>query len=109
MADNQRRVPYDERDFATMAENIHHRLCSMDEGREPGWHDIMSLAVEVGAFENKSDVAYIAEAVLVEMQYIESDPHTNNIRLRPLGRKNCGRGIDIPPSDIQKLKRKLGM
>jgi hypothetical protein len=98
MADNQLRVPYEERDFATMASNVFHRLCEPDEedrrtNREPQWHDIRVLAEELKAFENRSDVAYIAEAVLVgELQYIERDPHSINVRLMPLGRQNCGKG-----------------
>ncbi len=100
-------TPYDERDYAIMANNVFHQLCLIDEGREPGWHDIRQLAENVKAYDNRSDVAYIAEAVLVEMQYIERDPRTINVRLTALGRQNCARGIDIPPSDIQKLRRLL--
>jgi hypothetical protein len=73
------------------------------------WHTVNPLAEQVGAYDNKDDVAYIAETVLVNMQYIERDPRTNNVRLTPVGRQNCGRGIEIPPSDNQRLRRRLGM
>ena len=33
-----------------------------------------------------SDVAYVAEAILLDMRFIERDPHTNNVRLTPFGR-----------------------
>jgi hypothetical protein len=110
MADNQRRVPYEERDFATMASNVFHRLCELDEedrrtNSEPQWQDIRVLAEEVKAYENFIDVAYIAEDVLLERQYIDRDPYTINVRLTALGRQNCGSGINIPPSEIQKLIR----
>jgi len=101
MADNQRRVPYDERDWAEMANNVFHQLCE----REAGWQDITELAKDVKAYDNTTDVAYTAEVVLLEMKYIERDPYSINVRLTPLGRENCGRGISIPPSDIQKLRR----
>jgi hypothetical protein len=94
-----------ERDYAIMANNVFHRLCTTPEE----WHDIKSLAEEVRAFDNEDDVAHIAETVLLDMQFIERDPHTNNVRLTPLGRQNCARGIAIPPSDIQRLKRLQGM
>jgi hypothetical protein len=101
MADNQQRVPYEERDFAIMADNVFKQLCE----REPGWHDIRVLAEGVQAYGNSIDVAYIAEDVLMERQYIERDAYTINVRLTPLGRQNCGRAIEIPPSDIQRLIR----
>jgi hypothetical protein len=59
---------------------------------------------EVKGYENRSDVICIAEAVLVERRFIERDPYTINVRLTPLGRRNCGTGIEIPPSDIQRLR-----
>jgi hypothetical protein len=97
---------YNERDYAIMANNVFHQLCGM--GGE--WHDIAALADKVGAFNNNIDVAYLVEDILVERQFIERDPHTNNVRLTTLGRQNCDReGIDIPPSDIQRLRRRLGI
>jgi hypothetical protein len=96
---------YDERDYAIMANNVFHGLCVTR--RE--WHDIRVLAQEVRAYGNTTHVSYIAEAFLLEMQFIERDPHTNKVRLTPLGRQNCARGIEFPPSDIQRLKRLLGM
>jgi len=39
---------------------------------------------------------------------IERDRHNDNVKLTTLGRQNCGRGIEIPPSDIQRLRRKTG-
>jgi hypothetical protein len=67
-------------------------------------------ADKVGAFNNNIDVAYLVEDILVERQFIERDPHTNNVRLTTLGRQNCDREeIDIPPSDIQRLRRRLGI
>jgi hypothetical protein len=63
----------------------------------------------VGGFDDKVHVAYISETILLELGYIERDPHNKNVRLTPLGLQNCGKGIRIPPSDIQKLKKLLGM
>ena len=100
MTEDQAHDGYDERDLAIMAGNIFNRLCALDEG----WYDIRILANEVKAYENRSDVAYIAEAVLVEKGFIERDPYTINVRLTPLGRQSCGTGIEIPPSDIQSLR-----
>ena len=42
------------------------------------------------AFGNTIDAIYIAEAIFLEIQYIERDPQNNNIRLAKLGRDNCG-------------------
>jgi hypothetical protein len=96
---------YDERDHAIMANNIFHRLC--ERGGE--WHNITVLAQEVGAYGNTAHVASIAQAYLLEMHLIERDPSSNNVKLTPLGMVNCARGIDIPPSTIQRLKRRLGI
>jgi hypothetical protein len=63
----------------------------------------------VKAFDDRIEVSYIAEAFLLdELNFIERDLHNNNVRLTPLGREKCGKGIDIPPSDIQKLRKHLG-
>ena len=40
----------------------------------------------------------------MERRFIERDPYTINVRLTPLDRQNCGTGIEIPTSDIQRLK-----
>lgn len=92
--------PYDERSYNIMANNIFNRLCAM---QGEGWHDITTLSEQVRGFDSSTDVAYLAEAALVERQYIERDPLTNNVRLTPVGRQNCGIGIEIPASDIQRL------
>jgi hypothetical protein len=85
------KVPYDEHDNSVMASNIFQRLCEMDEldrstWREPAWHDIRTLANEIKGYDKSTDVAYIAEEFLLEQDYIERDPHTNNVR--------CGRKVD---------------
>ena len=103
MADDQRKFPYNERDWAIMANDIFRQLCSIG----PGWHDISLLTVNVIADEDKVDVAYIAEDVLVGTGYIERDMHTINVRLTELGRQNCDRDIEIPPSYIQRLRTLL--
>jgi hypothetical protein len=59
--------PYDDRDMAIMVNNVFHQLCTL--GGE--WHDIRTLAANVGAIPNTNDVAYISEAILVEQQFIE--------------------------------------
>ena len=104
---------YDERDNAIMASNVFHQLCDKDRedsriGKEPKWLDIVKLANEVRAFDNRIDVAYLAEYNLLdEMGFIERDLHNTNVRLNKKGRDNCAKGIDIPPSDIQKLQKKI--
>jgi hypothetical protein len=80
-----------------MANNVFRQLCSL--GGE--WQDIRALAENVKAYPNKDDVAYIAESVLVDMQYIERDPNSNKVRLTQPGRENCDTGIEIPHYGIQ--------
>ena len=108
------KAPYDERDYAIMTNDVYLQLCQMDREdrnvREPKLHDITTLAENVGVFDNRAEVAYLAETTLLdELGYIERDIHNKNVRLTPLGRQNCDRGIDIPPSHIQKLKKQLDM
>ena len=96
---------YEHRDYAAIAEHVFHELCN----RDPQWQDINTHANKVNAYNNKTDVANIAEQVLLQqLHFIERDLHNNNVRLTPLGRENCAKGIDIPPSDIQKLRKRLG-
>lgn len=114
MTDIEDRVPYEERDYAIMANNVYLQLCQMDREdrnvRESQWHEITTLAERVGAFDNRIDVAYLAETTLLdELRYMERDINNKNVRLTLLGRQNCDKGIDIPPSDIQKLKQNLDM
>ena len=67
------------------------------------------LADEVRAFDNRIDVAYLAENTLLdELGYIERNMQNTDVRLTRLGRENCARGIEVPPSDIQKLREGLG-
>lgn len=73
------------------------------------WHDITTFSEQVKGFDNSTDVGYIAEAALLERGYIQRDPHTNKVSLTPVGRQNCDRGIYIPPSDIQRLRRQPNM
>ena len=64
----------------------------------------------VVAFDHRVDVAYLAETTLLDqLKYIDRDIHSKNVRLTPLGRQNCDKGIPILPSDIQKLKKQLNM
>lgn len=75
-----------------------------DKGKdkEPAWHDLNKLAEGLNAFPDKINVAYIAEVILRdESQFIERDLKNQNVRLTELGRKNCDKGIDIPPSNNQ--------
>jgi hypothetical protein len=105
---------YDDRDNAIMADHVFHALCKLDEedrslGRDPQWHDIVGLAEKVKAIDNRIDVSYISEEMLLdERHFIDRDLHNANVRLTKLGRENCAKGIDIPPSDIQKLRKHLG-
>ena len=107
-------MTYDDRDNATMANHVFHQLCELDEedrraNREPQWQDIVRLADKVRAFDNRIDVAYLAENTLLdELGYIERNKQNTDVRLTGLGRENCAKGIDIPPSDIQKLRKRLG-
>lgn len=107
---------YDPRDYAIVANNIFNRLNVLDEqdknsGRQPEWHNINALAEEVKAYDSRIDVAYLTEAILHDqLKFIERDPENNkNVRLSELGRQNASKGINIPPSDIQKLMKRLGM
>jgi|1185.fasta_scaffold156257_1 hypothetical protein len=62
---------------------------------------ISQLAETARAFDDSVDVAYLAETILKdERGFIELDLSTNNVRLKPLGRQNCDKGIHIPPSDV---------
>ena len=107
MANDQGRIPYDEHDNAVIANNVYHQLCEMDQedranNREPRWQDINTLAETLRAYDNRIDVAYLAEERLLdELGYIERDRHNNNVRLTEPGRQNCERGINIPPSSHQ--------
>jgi hypothetical protein len=77
----------------------------IDSITEPQWQDIVRLADEVRAFDNRIDVAYLAEnSLLDERGFIERDMQNTNVRLTGPGRENCARGIDIPRSDIQKIR-----
>jgi hypothetical protein len=103
MADNNH-SPYDERDYAIMASHIFNELCIRDrEDRDrdnlPAWNDITEFAEHLRAFDNRIDVAYLAETTLLdERGFIERDPRNQNVRLTRTGRENCERGIDIPLS-----------
>ncbi|MGA9151201.1 MAG: hypothetical protein WBZ36_11535 [Candidatus Nitrosopolaris sp.] len=61
------------------------------------------------AHNNRTDVVYIAEQVLLDRNFSQRHTHNNNVRLTPLGRENCNKGIDIPPSDIQKLRMRFNI
>jgi hypothetical protein len=89
-----------DRDCAIIVQNVFSQLCNTD----PQSQDINRLAAEVGAYDNKNDVANIAEHVLLQHHFIERDPRNNKVKLTALGRENCAKGIYIPPSDIQKLR-----
>jgi hypothetical protein len=103
MADNNN-PRYEEGGYTIMASNIFNELCIRDRedrerGNPPAWNDITELAGHVRAFDNITDVAYIAEANLLdELHYIDHDRHNQNVRLTTTGRENCGRGIQIPRS-----------
>ena len=101
---NNNDTPYEERDDAIVANNILMQLCILDRedrdaGRQPAWHDITTLAKHVRAFDNRTDVAYIAEERLRGL--IERDPQNQNVRLTEEGRQMCRKGIDILPSSNQ--------
>jgi hypothetical protein len=97
-----------------MANHVFYALCKLDKedrrlGRDPQWQDIVAPADEVRAIDDRIDVSYIAEEMLLdERRFIERDLHNANVRLTPLGRENCGKDIEIPPSDIQKLQKRFG-
>jgi hypothetical protein len=105
--------PYNNQDMIWNYGILFHLLCSMDEedrkkNRESQWHDTKSFTEGLKAFGDAIDAVYIAEAILLEIQYIERDPQTNNIRLTKLGRDNCSNPIEISPSDIDKMLDKYG-
>jgi hypothetical protein len=103
MSEPQRRPDYNERDASIIANNIFKQLCDLPES----WHDMRPLAKNVGAFTNSSDVAYIAEAILEHSGFIERNPENHDIRLTGPGRDNCRVGIEVLPSDLQWLRRRL--
>jgi hypothetical protein len=96
---------YDNRDYWIIANNIFHRLCGLDKEdrdarRDPAWHDLRSIAKELGAYEIREDVLHIAEDILEqEKGFIERDPHTFNVRLTDPGRTSCGRRLEVSPTD----------
>lgn len=72
--------------------------------REPSWHDMTELADKLRAFDDRTAAAYSAEVDLLDKkQFIERS--YNNVRLTKLGRENCDKGIDIPPSDRQVIRQ----
>jgi hypothetical protein len=97
---------YDDHDYGVIGQ-VFHQLCELDGNRDPQWRKIRPLANEVDAYDKKDDVEYIAEQVLLELQFIERHPQNDTIRLTLRGKQNCARGIEIPPSDIQKLRMRL--
>jgi hypothetical protein len=104
---------YNEREVRIMANDVFHGLCELDEenrrnNEEPRWQNIGPLADKVGAVTNKVHVAYLAEYALLLLGYIELNLQNPKVRLTGLGRENCAKGINIPESDIQKLRRILG-
>lgn len=94
---------YDD-DYIIITSNVFLWLCRLKEE----WHDVRSVAKKVGCY-NSFDVAYLAETILLKMQYIEHDPRTHNVRLTSLGKQNCGNWVKIPPWIIQRLSNRLGM
>jgi hypothetical protein len=104
---------YTGREVAAMANHVFHGLCKLDEeqrrnNEDPKWQNIGPLADQVRAITNKVHVACVAEYALLRKGFIELNIQNAQVRLRRLGRENCARGIDIPPSDIQKLRKQLG-
>ncbi|MGB6594674.1 MAG: hypothetical protein WA323_03600 [Candidatus Nitrosopolaris sp.] len=76
---------YNDRDQAIIANNVFLQLCQLDEldrmsNRDPQWHDIGPLADQVGAVDNKKDVAYIAEQVLLQhFHFIERVNNSHDV------------------------------
>ncbi len=102
---NNQPARYDDHDDGVIANNIFNELCrrhreDRNVGRPSAWHDITELAEE--AFDNKIDIAYLAEEHLLDrLHFIERDPKNQNVRLTESGRQKCDKGIDIPPSNNQ--------
>lgn len=96
--------PYNERDYAIMANKVFHYLCDLDQedrenNREPKWQDIVEVAATAVIYDNSIDAAYPAETtVLDKLGYIERGQDNIDIRLTLLGRQNCSKEIGIPPS-----------
>jgi hypothetical protein len=104
---------YNERDVAIMANQVFHRLCELDEedrrnNEDARWQNIGPLAEEVEAIGDKAHVAYIAEHALLLLGFIQRNVQNTKVKLTKPGRENCVKGIDIPRSDIQKLRDRLG-
>jgi hypothetical protein len=79
-----REPPYDDHDDGVIANYIFNELCRRDgedrnNGNEPAWHDITVLAQELRAYDNRIDVAYLAEEHLLDRRgFIERDPHNQH-------------------------------
>jgi hypothetical protein len=98
---------YDEHDHGLIPSYIHNQLCLLDRedreaGRPPAWHDLTELVKKMNAYDDKTDISYIAEVILDdEMGFIERNPTSYDVRLTQLGRDNCDKGIKIPTSAHQ--------
>lgn len=101
---NTSNYPNSEHDYDVVANYIHQKLCFMDKadielGRPTAWHNLIELIRKNNAYPIRIEIMDMAEKILAdEKKFIERDPGTFNVRLTQLGRDNCDKGIDIPPS-----------
>lgn len=90
---------YGESDYSIIVNNIHARLCSLDEsdrnlGLPSQWQPLEEQINHLDAYSDKSDIWYLAEYILKdEKGLIERDKSSFKVRLTKKGRKLCGKRI----------------
>ena len=90
---------YRETDYSIIANNIHVRLCNLDEadrnaGRDPHWQSLEEQVNQLHAYSNKIDIWYLAEYILKdEKKLIERDRLSFKVRLTQKSREQCGKRI----------------
>ena len=56
----------------------------------------------MNGYDDKISISYLAEAIHYdEREFVERNPANYDVRLTKLGRDNCDKGIEIPPSENQ--------
>jgi hypothetical protein len=91
---------YGEPDYSIIANNIHVRLCILDEadrvaGRPPQWQSLEEQVNLLDAYSDKTDIWYLAENILKdEKKLIERDRLSFKVKLTQNGRGQCGKRIE---------------
>jgi hypothetical protein len=81
--------------------NIFQEMCKLDLsdrnlGLPTAWHDLIELVKRINAYDDKTDVAGIADSFLVlKKGLVERKESSFEVKLTQAGRKECDRGIYI--------------